>query len=160
MKIFLTGASGFIGSQLALKLAESGHTVHALVRSIKRAEKQVSHKNILFFEGNLDDKAIYDKALNGCQQAYLLAAYAQVWNKNPQIFYEINVTANLNLIKACQSAGVSKVVLTSTAGVFGPSQKNEPVTENSKHWTELTTDYEKSKHQAEQKIKTYVAETM
>lgn len=155
MKIFLTGATGFVGSQLAIRLANNGHKVHALVRSVNRAKIQASHENIRFFEGNLDDETAYTKAITDCEQGYLLAAYAQVWNKNPEIFYNINVTANLNLIKACHALGVQKVVLTSTAGVFGPSQENEEITENSELWTELTTHYEKSKLQAENEIKEY-----
>lgn len=64
MKVFLTGATGFIGSQLAEHLAKSGHTVHALVRSVKRAKEQVSHENIFFFEGNLDDTEVLENALS------------------------------------------------------------------------------------------------
>jgi nucleoside-diphosphate-sugar epimerase len=156
MKIFLTGATGFIGSQMALKLAEQGHTVHALVRSIERAKKEVRHESIKFFEGNLDDLDVIAKAVTGCEQAYLLAAFAQVWDKNTDTFYKINVRNNLDLIKQASSLGVKKIVVTSTAGVFGPARRDLPVTEDSTKWTALTTDYEKSKAQAEIEIKKLV----
>ncbi|MEJ6682151.1 MAG: NAD-dependent epimerase/dehydratase family protein [Flavobacteriales bacterium] len=156
MNIFLTGATGFIGSQMALKLAEQGHTIHALVRSIERAKKEVRHESIKFFEGNLDDLDLITKAVSGCEQAYLLAAFAQVWDKNTDTFYKINVRNNIALIKQASSLGVKKIVVTSTAGVFGPSRHGLPVTEASTKWTDLTTDYEKSKAQAEIEIKKLV----
>lgn len=159
MKIFLTGATGFIGSQMALQLARNGHQIHALVRSIERAKKEVEHKNISFFEGNLDDRKMLTAALTGCDQAYLLAAFAQVWSKNPDTFNKINVTDNLYIIKKAFDLGVNKVVVTSTAGVFGPAKTAEQVDESSELWTPLTTDYERSKLKAESLIKNYVAET-
>ena len=156
MNIFLTGASGFIGSQMAFTLAEQGHTVHALVRSIARAEKEVNHKSVKFFEGSLDDLDVVTKAVSGCEQAYLLAAFAQVWDKDIDTFYKINVRDNLRLIRKAFELGVKKIVVTSTAGVFGPSQDDLPVTEDSVKWTSLTTDYERSKAQAEIEIKKLV----
>jgi len=159
MKVFLTGATGFIGSKLALKLAESGYYVNALVRSVSRAKKTVNHQNITYFEGNLDSQEVYKKAMKDCKEAYLLAAFAQVWHKNSDMFYDINVRQNFNLIKAAHENGISKVVLTSTAGVFGPSKNTELVNENSSLWTPLTTHYENSKLEAETEIKKYTKST-
>ncbi|MFK7756192.1 MAG: NAD-dependent epimerase/dehydratase family protein [Flavobacteriales bacterium] len=159
MKIFLTGATGFIGSQLAMTLAEQGHEVCALVRSTERAQKECSHRNITFFEGSLDNITQAKLALKGCEQAYFLAAFAQVWSKDPNMFFNINVTQNLNLIKLAFSEGVKKVVVTSTAGVFGPSKDGEAVSESSKLWTQLTTDYELSKFKAESELKLYALES-
>ena len=45
MTIFITGATGFIGQQLAIKLAESGHTIHALIRNPKKASALLEHKS-------------------------------------------------------------------------------------------------------------------
>ncbi len=159
MIVFLTGATGFIGSQLALRLANDGHHVHALVRSVTRAKKEVNHELITFFEGDLNDEAIVSSALQGCDQAYLLAAFAQVWSKDPDMFFKINVQNNLFLVKMAFELGVKKVVVTSTAGIFGPAEKSISVTEDSKKWTDLTTDYELSKLEAEKHIKSYVKET-
>jgi len=159
MRVFLTGGTGFIGSQLAHKLAEDGSEVHALVRSVERAQKELNHPNIILFEGELDDSEVIKVASEECEQAYLLAAYAQVWHKDPDIFYKINERDNLNLIKELNKCGVKKIVVTSTAGVFGPSKNGELITESSKLWTDLTTHYEKSKAQAEKGIKEYVKST-
>ena len=156
MKIFLTGATGFIGSQLATFLAESGNTVHALVRSKERALREVNHSSIVFFEGELDDIEIVRQAIVGCEQAYFLAAFAQVWDKDPDLFFKINVRDNIQLIKTAFECGVKKAVVTSTAGVFGPAQELTPVTETSTKWTALTTDYELSKEEAEKEIKKLV----
>jgi len=52
MSVFVSGATGFIGSKLALALAERGIIVHALYRSENKAET-LQHKNIKLFKGDI-----------------------------------------------------------------------------------------------------------
>ena len=68
-KIFVSGATGFIGSQLALHLAQEGHIVHALFRSSQKAEI-LKHKNIRLFKGNICDKSSLEAAMLSCEEAY------------------------------------------------------------------------------------------
>lgn len=77
MNIFITGTTGFIGSNLALKLAESGHTVHALYRTAQKTSI-IQHKNIKIFKGDILDRKSLQDAMMSCSQVYHLGAFARV----------------------------------------------------------------------------------
>ena len=150
MKIFITGATGYIGTNLALHLANSGHTVRALYRSKSKAIS-LKHNNIKLFEGNISDTKSLERAMQSCDGVFHVAAFAQVWAKDPKIFFDINVDGASNVLNIAAQSGVKKIVVTSTAGVFGPSI-NEAVTEESKRTIDFFTEYERSKSVAEEKI--------
>ncbi|MEE9460645.1 MAG: NAD-dependent epimerase/dehydratase family protein, partial [Bacteroidales bacterium] len=118
--VLVTGATGFVGKQLALRLAGSGHMVHAMYRSEAKIG-ELQHKNIRLFKGTLTDLASIDNAMKGCDQVYHLAAFAAVWTRKPESIYEQNVQGTLNILESALKYGVKRVVHTSTAGVFGPS---------------------------------------
>jgi nucleoside-diphosphate-sugar epimerase len=119
-KIFVTGASGYIGSQLAKKLAGTGHSVHALIRNQSDASL-INHPNIKVFYGDITKPETIREAIKGCEQVYHTAAYAKLWAKDPSVFYEINVKGTTNVFQEALNAGVRKLVYTSSAAVFGPS---------------------------------------
>lgn len=153
MKVFITGATGFIGANLCLKLAESGMTVHALFRSESKASI-LKHENIKIFKGDLLDLESLLRGMEHCEQAYHLGAFAQVWSKDLDLCRTVNVEGTHNVMKAALRAGLKKVVITSTAGVFGPS-KNNPVEEDCERTTDFFTDYEASKCAMESDIMEY-----
>ncbi len=152
--IFVTGATGFIGTILALKLAHEGHTVHALYRSKEKA-KDVEHENIKLFKGDITNVESLKTAMQGCHQVYHIAASTEIWAKNNQFIYDLNVTATENILQLALELDVEKVVFTSTAGVFGPSF-NGMVTENTKRTIDYFLEYERTKNIAEEKVKEYV----
>lgn len=150
MKIFITGATGYIGTNLALHLANSGHTVHALYRSKSKAAS-LKHDNVRLFEGNISDAKSLKRAMQSCDGVFHVAAFARVWARDPKTFFDINVDGTLNVINMAARLGVKKIVFTSTAGVFGPSI-NGVITEESKKTIDFFTEYERSKSVAEEKI--------
>jgi farnesol dehydrogenase len=156
--VLVTGATGFVGKQLALRLAVSGHTVHALYRSEAKIEG-LKHPNIKPFKGALGDLASIDNAMKGCDQVYHLAAFAAVWTRNAEEIYEQNVQGTVNILESARKLGVKRVVYTSTAGVFGPSGEN-PNTEDSPLAETHFIHYDRSKVQAEQKVKAYAKDGM
>src|SRR5215467_5779034 len=109
MKIFITGATGYIGNMLALKLAETGNIVHALVR-IPREVKNLDHPNIKLFEGNINDIDSIRNAMDGCDQVYHLAAFARLWAKPSDIFFKINVEGTHNVLDVAVEKNVSGFV--------------------------------------------------
>lgn len=151
MRVFVSGATGYIGIQLVKRLAESGVKVHALYRSESKASL-ISFEGVELFKGDIMDKESLARAMEGCIQAYHVAAFAAVWAKDPGLFHRYNVEGTLELIDAARSAGVKRVVVTSTAGILGPSQ-NEPVHEDSPVPSSFFTLYEASKYEMEQKLK-------
>ncbi len=157
MKIFMTGATGYIGRLLAQKLAEQGHTIHALCRSTSQTQ-DLQHPNIHFFEGDLLKPESLDKAMASCEQAYHLAAFAKVFTKRPELHDEINVEGTLNVLAAAKKAGVQRTVFTSTGGVFGFSSPGNPVDEDTPRNIDFFNHYERTKTEAEEKISALAAQ--
>jgi nucleoside-diphosphate-sugar epimerase len=147
MNIFLTGATGYIGNNLAKKLADKGHTIHALCRNVNT--EVLNHPNIKIFNGDITDIPSIQNSMKGCEQVYHLAAFARVWSKDPSTYYKLNVDAARNVLDAARSLGVSKIVFTSTAGTLGPSG-DHPVRESDERRGKPFTEYEASKMQAEE----------
>ncbi len=154
MKIFITGATGYIGSVLTKKLAEEGHKIHILVRSTDKA-KQLEHKNVSIFKGDLFLKKDLLKAMQGCSQVYHLAALAKVWAKNKNSFFHVNVTGTKNVLDAAIICKIKRVVVCSTAGVYGASL-NGIISEDSTRTCDFFNEYESSKAMSESMIKNYI----
>lgn len=121
MTVLVTGATGYVGQRLAHRLATDGATVHALVRSPEKA-KALRHERIRIFPGDILDPASLAHAAAGCTQAFHAAALVSVWAKDPGDYARVNVGGTVNVLDAARAAGIGRVVVTSTAGVFGPSE--------------------------------------
>ncbi len=152
-KVFVSGATGFIGIQLVKRLIDSGNKVHALYRSDAKADL-IRIEGVTLFKGDIMDKQCLSRAMKGCSQAYHVAAYAAVWSKDPALFFRFNVDGTLNVLEAARLTGIDRIVVTSTAGILGPSEK-EPVNENSPAPSSFFTLYEDSKYKMEQELKIF-----
>ena len=152
--IFVTGATGFIGERLCLKLASENHLVKALVRNPDKSPLLKENANITLVKGDLGDYESLVAASSGCEYAYHIAGFVEPWHRDESMFYKINVDGTRNVLDACISNGLEKLVFTSTAGVFGPSGGSK-VTEKTERVLPLTTHYEKSKEQAEKLVREY-----
>lgn len=150
MKVFVSGATGFIGIQLVKRLVKEGHEVHALFRSEFKANL-IRHPGVKLCKGDILDHESLDHAMAGCEEAYHTAAFAGVWAKDPELVFRLNVDGAINVIEAAGRQGVRRVVLTSTAGILGPSA-NEAVHESSPAPESFFTDYEASKFQLEKQL--------
>lgn len=150
MKVFVSGATGFIGIQLVKRLVNQGDTVHALYRSEAKADL-IRIPGVILFKGDILDTDSLAYAMNACDAAYHTAAFAGVWSKDPSRIFRLNVDGALNVIEAARKLGTARVVVTSTAGILGPSQK-EPVHESTPPPSSFFTLYEESKFQLEQKL--------
>lgn len=154
MKILVTGATGMLGSHLTKTLTKQGHTVHILVRSKEKAEK-LNFPNLNIFEGDVTNKPSIDAAMDGCHQVYHLAAYVGVWAPDDGIFYKVNVEGTANVLQSAVEHNIQKVVITSTAGILGPSIHGV-VTEEKVRDTDILNEYEGSKIMAELRAKDYI----
>jgi len=154
MNYFITGATGFIGSQLCLKLANDGHIIHALVRTPAKTE-YIAHPNIRIFYGNIFDREILEEAIRGVDGIFHLTAYAKPWAKDPSVYNKINVEGTRLIYELAIKHSIPKVVFTSTAGTYGPSA-NTPVDEHSLRLVDFFNEYESTKFMAEKLTKDYV----
>ena len=150
MKCLVTGSTGFVGTFLSLELARQGQEVHALVRR-NPEHPALQHPNIRFFKGDLMNLDSLEKAMEGCAYVYHVAAFTGIWTPDPKTYYNVNVRGTENVLSTALKMGVKKVVLTSTAGVMGPSpEKGVLVDESANGQLVLASEYERTKYQSEQ----------
>jgi nucleoside-diphosphate-sugar epimerase len=154
MKALVTGATGFIGRHLVERLAKNGVDVRVLGRRTADVSS-FTRRNIEICWGDVIDRSAVEAAVQGCDQVFHLAAFAQGWAKDPRTYFDINVGGLENLLSASQRASVEKVVYTSSSVTLGPSN-GTPVNESSPRPQEFLTVYEQSKYMAEQKALSYV----
>lgn len=158
MNIFITGATGYIGEHLAIKLKSQNHEVFALVRSINKAAG-LATAGINLIGGDLSDKTAIEKGMKNCDVVFHLAAYASVWPEDKEIFNSINVEGTRNILDLAKKNNIKKVVITSTAGVYGPSPSGSiPVNEETIRTIPYFSHYESTKAEAENLAKAYAKE--
>ncbi len=154
MRCFLTGASGFVGANLARELAACGHEVKVLVRpaSDLRGLAGIECERI---EGDITDRQVLRQALQGCDWCFHVAASYHLWLRDYRPMYAANVDGTRNVLQAAWEAHCGRIVYTSTVGCIGlptasgrsttPSDENTPFNP-----CLLSNHYKKSKWQAEQ----------
>ena len=98
MKIFLTGAEGFIGSKVLERLHAEGHGLSAAVRSVQE-EKRLQALGIETVRGNLCDEIDLHAALKGHDAVIHCAAYVRLWGPRAT-FQGVNVELTKKLIAA------------------------------------------------------------
>ena len=154
MRIFITGATGYIGQRLTTKLLEEGHEVHALCRQ-KPEYPSFRNDGFHFYAGDLSDKSAIARAMKGCEIVYHLAGMAKVWAKQSSAYYDVHVSGTQNVLEASLANEVKKVVFTSSGATYGVSN-GSPLTEDSVRTHPLFTEYENSKFIAEECVQHYV----
>ena len=155
MKVFLTGATGYIGHQLALKLADQNYKVNALVRNLD-SNKIPSHKNIIPFKGDICEYDTVKNAIKDCKYVFHTAAFTDLKCNKIDKFYHTNVVGTKNVLNASLEENVKKVVYTSTLSTFGPALYKVPITENQPRITSYANDYELTKSMSEEIVSEYV----
>lgn len=153
MRIFVTGATGYIGQRLVEKLLGQGHEVDALVRRIPD-DNALHHPALSYVVGNLLDSTSVEHAMEGCSQVYHLAAFAKPWTKNCRDYFEINVQGTINVLNAALQTGIEKLVYCSSCAVLGRSN-GAPISEDHVRDIHFFTEYESSKYMAECYVRNY-----
>ena len=150
MRALLTGATGFVGSAVARALLREGWQVRALVRP------NSDHRNLQGLEietvaGDLNDRSSLDHAVAGCEALFHVAADYRLGVSRPEELYRTNVEGTRNVLNASRSAGVGRVVYTSSVATIGipadgsPGREETPVA-----LADMIGHYKRSKFLAEQ----------
>ena len=153
MKVLVTGATGFLGSNLCERLQYEGFTIRVLVRNPQQAE-QLRTKGFETAIGDLRNFYSLQRAMNGIDIVFNLAA---AWRDNldKKDLFETNVTGTENILKAAFEEGVRSFVHCSTVGVHGsvltvPADENSPFSPKD--------DYQLSKAEGERIVSEYARE--
>ncbi len=120
MRVFLTGATGFLGSEVGRLLRERGDQVRALVRDPSRADR-LRELGCEVVEGDLSDESALVQHCRGVQALVHAAALAEigVTPARREAMVDANVTGTERVLGAALSAGVAKAVHVSSVAVFG-----------------------------------------
>ena len=153
MKTFVTGASGFIGSNLVRELVTQGHRVKALLRPNSDASG-LDGVEFGRVTGDVLDRKMLEREIEGCDWCFHVAASYHLWMRDYAPMYRVNVEGTRNVLEAAAKVGCRRIVYTSTVGCVGlPKMVNgryTPTTELDAISNEqLTNHYKCSKWQAE-----------
>ena len=138
MKIFVTGADGFIGSHLVEKLIKLGHSVKALtLYNFKGSNGWLDFidyklfKNLHIVSGDIRDYNFLEKQTKGFDVIYHLAALIAIPYSyySPKSYIDTNITGTYNVLSSSQKNNISKIFITSTSEVYGTAQ-TVPIKEN------------------------------
>ncbi len=127
MKALVTGGAGFIGSHLVDTLLDSGYFVRVIdnLSTGNLEHLSLNRENIEFYQGDIRSKADMKKAFSDdIDFVFHLAAHISVADsmKNPDECFDINVAGTNNLLQLATEAKVKKVVISSSAAVYGDQQ--------------------------------------
>jgi nucleoside-diphosphate-sugar epimerase len=126
-KVLVTGATGFTGSNLCVKLLAKGYDVRAFVRkSTKYQELEAKGCEICF--GDLATGEGINEAVRGVEKVYHIGAAFRVEGVPHKYFWDVNVEGTRELLESSLRNGVKRFIHCSTVGVQGEI-KNPPATE-------------------------------
>ena len=150
MTAFVTGGSGFIGGKLIERLVSSGERVRALARSDASAAR-VAELGAEPVRGDIGDRASLEAAAAGCELVYHAAA--KVEDSGPwEEFLRDNVEGTRNVVEACESAGVRRLVHVSTEAVLIAGEPLVNVDETAPRRPDSKAPYPRSKAMAEELV--------
>lgn len=122
----VTGGAGFIGSHMVSALLDDGHRVRVVDNFSTGKRENLAHvaDRIDLHEISITDRAALDKAMDGVDYVFHLAALASVPRsvEDPLASNEHNVTGTLNLLMAAREAGVKRVVYAGSSSAYGNAE--------------------------------------
>lgn len=130
MKYLVTGGAGFIGSHIAQTLIEQGNSVRILDNfstgkreNIEDLTRRFDRNQLEVLEGDVRDASRVKEAVRGIEVIFHSAAFVSVPQSmdDPQLCFDVNVTGTHLLLEAARRAGVRRVVVASSAAVYGES---------------------------------------
>lgn len=132
MKILITGGAGFIGSNLAKRLADDGNDV-VVLDSLLRGNKidKETFSKITFIKGDVRDKDVVINASSGCDLIFHFAAVlgVDIVADNPVETMDVEVIGTRNVVEAAEINNIKKIMYASTSGIYGHSAIESALTE-------------------------------
>jgi dihydroflavonol-4-reductase len=156
--VFVTGASGFIGSAVARALAAEGKKVRALVRPTS-PRSNLDVVNLEVIEGDMRDEAVVTRAAAGARYVFHIAADYRLWAPDPNAIVHNNTAGTRAVLRAARAAGAERIVYTSSVATLqvgldgSPGNETRPLS-----LAKAIGAYKRSKVAAEQLVVSMVQE--
>lgn len=130
MKVLLTGATGFVGSEIARELVRQGHTVRVLVRKTSKLDG-LAGLEVERFHGDILDRASLDRALEGMDALIHSAANVSARLRDAALIDRVNVEGTRTVLDAAAAKPGLRMVYTSSVAAVGATEKPTLQTESS-----------------------------
>lgn len=155
--IFITGASGFVGSAIARIALERGFHPRLLVRATSRRDN-IAGLDADICVADMADADALAAAMKGARYCIHAAADYRLWAKDPEEIVRNNREGTRAVMAAALKAGVERVVYTSSVATLHPNEDGTPVDETHRHTPESAIGaYKRSKVVAERVVEEMVA---
>ncbi len=119
MKIFITGATGYLGQKIVQHAVEQGHHVRALCRTIPDIQQQ----NVEYIQGDILDRKSYKEEMEGCDALIHSAGLVSIWQRDPEDFRRVNLEGTRYVLETASRVGIDRMVYTSSFFALGPTDE-------------------------------------
>jgi nucleoside-diphosphate-sugar epimerase len=147
-KALVTGGGGFLGSGIVRMLLDKGLTVRSLQRS---DNTELKNLGVEIIRGDISDRDTVINAAEGCDVIFHVAAKAGVWGDYDD-YYQCNVSGTKNIIDACRTHNIQKLIYTSSPSVVFAGEDEKNINESTPYPDHFLTAYQKTKALAEQMV--------
>jgi 2-alkyl-3-oxoalkanoate reductase len=148
MIVLVTGGGGFLGQAIVRRLLARGDAVRTLQRGDYPA---LAALGAMCIRGDLTDAETVRRAVTGCDAVIHTAAKAGVWGPYDE-YYRANVLGTQNVLDACLSAGVPRLVYTSSPSVVFSGEDENGIDESAPYPARYLTHYPQTKAEAERRV--------
>ena len=120
MQCFVTGGTGFLGSNLIKELCHRGHHVRALVRNTSNVD-DLKQWGVELVPGEITDQKVLEQSLPGTEWLFHLAGKVTIWDKDPMDYYRVNVDGLKTVVDIASIMKIPKIICTSSFIALGPT---------------------------------------
>nr|AFU90826.1 dihydroflavonol 4-reductase [Epimedium sagittatum] len=143
--VVVTGAAGYVGSWLVMRLLQEGYTVRGTVRDPTNVKK-IKHlldlpeasERLTIWKADMDDEGSFDEAIDGCSGVFHIATPMDFESSDPENeVIKPAINGLLNVMRSCKQAkSVKRVVFTSSAGTVDVQEHRKPVYDETS-WSDI-----------------------
>lgn len=152
-KVFITGATGFIGGNLVKNLLKEGYEVKVLIRNKKQLEPHLWKYLVDVIYGDILEPKTFKNKINDCEIIIHSAALIAFWNRIWDKVYKVNVIGTRNILEEALRANCKKFIHISSVAAIGYGENNEVINETHPYnWDKYNICYMETKHQAEEEV--------
>jgi nucleoside-diphosphate-sugar epimerase len=150
MRYFVTGATGFVGGEVARQLVEAGHQVTALARTASRAER-LARMGVTVCPGDVAHKESMRESMAGADGVFHVAGWYRIGARDRQAGEQVNVAGTRNVLELMKELEIPKGVYTSSV-VVNSDTRGGIVDESHYYSGPWLNEYERTKWRAHHQV--------